>query len=673
MVSIKTIECEGLYSYKKKFSVSFDTHTIIVGPNNSGKTNLFRIIKLFTETIMDKRQLFNNEIAHSSSTAYVKLELELTTQETQHLVDFLDFYTTEKSHSETVYYGFKNPEKLSKLLQNITVKFSWKRSIEHYGSTPVIEIYIKKLGLYLFNYMWSSTLVVSTSSYDSKNNHPSKKDLHLSEFLDKISVLKDPKQGVKKLFKKEKDTYLHTSALKLSNNAKHSDYSLQTLSKLFSFCEIPQSREQEISFQRVLGQIFLNSVNYSNNASFDLTLFDTIKKLELPTSVGVFPNTENSPGYIFNETLKSQANKKSLEFTDILNDDGSNLPQFLFSLRNSQISDKRKKFEKIKEAFDDLFKSDNLSLDVILDYHREVSGYGGDEPKQLPTTPKIIIIDKNLDIQYSIQQVGSGLKEIIYLLTVSLGQTDSILLLDEPAINLHPPIIQKLLQTISKKEYNNQIIIISHLPELVEFELFDSNATLLYISKKNNSTRVHSLNSKEKIIFSENRSKLKHIINTRIFFGKCIILVEGQTEKNLFVIMGFLENKFSKFSTRDILVINIGSMCNFKKYQKYLKAFNIPYMILADLNAASLFKHQSVGKIHSDRIEGKGKIFLVADGNIEDLMKKLDKKLYESIEKKIGKSKPAIAFEFAQKLYEKNSDKLLVFQKFFELAMKKIS
>ena len=137
--------------------------------------------------------------------------------------------------------------------------------------------------------------------------------------------------------------------------------------------------------------------------------------------------------------------------------------------------------------------------------------------------------------------------------------------------------------------------------------------------------------------------------------------------------MGFLENKFSEFSTRDILVINIESMLNFKKYQKYLKAFNIPYMILADLNAASLFKHQSVGKIHSDRIEGKGKIFLVADGNIEDLMKKLDKKLYESSEKKFRNSKPAIAFEFAQKLYEKKPEKLLVFQKFFELAMKKIS
>ena len=241
MVSIKTIECEGLYSYEKKFSVSFDTHTIIVGPNNSGKTNLFRIIKLFTEIIMDKRQLLNNEITHFSSTAYVKLELELTTQETQHLVDFLDFYTTEKSHSETVYYGFKNPEKLSKLLQNITVKFFWKKSIEYYGSKPVIEIYIKKLGLYLFNYMWSTTLVVSTSSYDDRNNHPSKRDPDLSKFLDKISGLKNPKQVVKKLLEKEKDTYLHTSALRLSDNAKHSDYSLQTLSKLFSFCDIPQS------------------------------------------------------------------------------------------------------------------------------------------------------------------------------------------------------------------------------------------------------------------------------------------------------------------------------------------------------------------------------------------------------------------------------------------------
>ena len=109
MVFIKSIECEGLYSYEKKFSASFDEHTIIVGPNNSGKTNLFRIIKLFVDTISVRRTLFNYEISHSSSTAYVKLDLKLTKYETQYLVDFFSFYNHIQGTRETEFYELKNP------------------------------------------------------------------------------------------------------------------------------------------------------------------------------------------------------------------------------------------------------------------------------------------------------------------------------------------------------------------------------------------------------------------------------------------------------------------------------------------------------------------------------------------------------------------------------------
>ena len=44
---IREIEANNLYSFKHKTSIQFDSKSkILVGPNNSGKSNVFRLLKL---------------------------------------------------------------------------------------------------------------------------------------------------------------------------------------------------------------------------------------------------------------------------------------------------------------------------------------------------------------------------------------------------------------------------------------------------------------------------------------------------------------------------------------------------------------------------------------------------------------------------------------------------
>ena len=67
-------------------------------------------------------------------------------------------------------------------------------------------------------------------------------------------------------------------------------------------------------------------------------------------------------GNDFNDVLEGRALEKITEFNDTLNSDGSNLIQFLFSLKNFPKQNARTKFSKIKNEFQNMFQTSNLDL-----------------------------------------------------------------------------------------------------------------------------------------------------------------------------------------------------------------------------------------------------------------------------------------------------------------------
>ena len=46
MVKIERLRIKGLYSFKDEMNIEFDSNNLIIGHNNAGKTNIFRIFKL---------------------------------------------------------------------------------------------------------------------------------------------------------------------------------------------------------------------------------------------------------------------------------------------------------------------------------------------------------------------------------------------------------------------------------------------------------------------------------------------------------------------------------------------------------------------------------------------------------------------------------------------------
>ncbi|AIJ06322.1 hypothetical protein JH146_1480 [Methanocaldococcus bathoardescens] len=184
---------------------------------------------------------------------------------------------------------------------------------------------------------------------------------------------------------------------------------------------------------------------------------------------------------------------------------GKDLAKYLFYLKNYHW----KRFYEIKETLKLIFKQENIyDLDIFINENK---------------FPEIRIMfkeirnenkkDKDEDIEmdikiFPIENVGSGIFEVLNILAVVIGAEEKVILLDEPALHLHPKYqkkllnvlkggfsleennkeTKKLLENIKKRLEKNQVIIITHSPYFVNSELLPN--TFRFYKDKNGKTKV---------------------------------------------------------------------------------------------------------------------------------------------------------------------------------------
>jgi len=659
MVFIRSLIFAGLYSYPEEIEMSLSNRTVLVGPNNSGKSNIMRILKLLVDTFHTGKRLDESEISHIGNDPFLEVKITLSSQETQRIVDFLSFYPSG-SNRRSKFHDFKNREFLIKNLDEITIKLLWQREVHGYGSEPFLEINFEKIGLWGGWNFFGSSYPVSDKRLPRLDGFIPRTDLFLCNILENLSNEENGKNTPSKLTPVN-GSYITLENVRYSGDRITEDKERKVIQSLYEYMGYIMQNQQEIAFRSLLGVIFKRSLCHASGRISTRDIFDAAEKLR------TFDSADE-----FDKQLMSQATSLSLTYTDELQSDGSNLSQYLFHLMVSKSLGDKEKFEDIKKAFNEILKADELSIDVSLDYatlQRPVVFAGGKEP-QTPKKPTILITDKKLGKRLPLSQVGAGLAEIIYLLTASYGMKNSIILLDEPSVNLHPPLMKSLMRYIQKPENENQFIIITHSVELAQYELFESNADIMYVRKSNQVSTIISLKDKVREWFEANRSRFRHQIDSRVFFGRCVILTEGESDKNLLGIATFLSSQDPSLDleSNDIVITSVGGSCNFDKYRKLLDGFQIPYVILADSDTRRMFPNS--GKITKEGISSSDNIFLIDNGDLEQFMKDIDIDVYTNAEKEFKGSKPLIAHEFTKKISVKNPDGLKPIKLFLQHSVK---
>ena len=261
-------------------------------------------------------------------------------------------------------------------------------------------------------------------------------------------------------------------------------------------------------------------------------------------------------------------------------------------------------------------------------------------------------------------QIGTGALQVLYLLAAAHGIRESVVLLDEPGINLHPEMLQAMMGTVGAGETASQFLIITHSPELLGHELFDRGSDLIYVRKKSGS-EVLALSDDggagER--WRQERKNLKHQIDVRVFFANLVILVEGRSDQ--IMLAEVAEHKAREDTKYDLARKNISTVMvdgkdNFEKYMELLGAYDIPYVILADRDDGNakhedLFEGMETADFPSDCGSSIGANIVLMKGKLEELMESMDERAYKAAKRR---NKVSTTIRFCRAVLQENPERM---------------
>ena len=228
--------------------------------------------------------------------------------------------------------------------------------------------------------------------------------------------------------------------------------------------------------------------------------------------------------------------------------DLASLPLRLFALKNGD-QDDRRAFEEIQRMFEALAPGRAMeirfaatapqpettvpvvqsALSPLAEAFEGTSGLGSSGESTPGAAVTVLVLDDR-GRELPVVQVGAGTWEALALaeaLTVSEHRT---VILDEPALNLHPT-WQHILRT-SFRQFPGQLILVTHSAELVPMGDEKEISRVIRLDSAGGATRAHRLPSD---IDAQTAAKIVRVFTLSadaraLLFASGAVLVEGETE-----------------------------------------------------------------------------------------------------------------------------------------------
>jgi len=575
-MKIRSLQIKNLYSYRDtKFN--FGDYNVIVGRNASGKTNLIRILKLLLSHTWFQGVSVANYLrfnTHLGST--IRVELEFSKNEIKLLLDSIVKRDTSLEEFDSYYEDYKSASLI----------IYWKPTFDPAGVTPdFIAIWFRGGIILYFDQNTSKTSIICEKMLPKELSEEEDKMLellskHTSKDLESLKGLVLPIIGEP-----------FTSKFRL--NVDYLEEMFRKINKLFREEHILKiSIDDTIPFHDRNKQYVINAISeiYGNATTF---------------------NPSASFWVLFTSILKN-----NLCFVSEHRPSFEQLAKDLFNLKNT--GPLIENYEELKKSFREVFPS--VDFDIC---ERE-------ETTQTTTKREKYVIIKEGSNRIRLEDSASGYFEALYILSLISDKKYSILILDEPALHLHPQKITLLGRELMNMK-RNQTIIVTHSPYFIDFDLLQgiTSKKLIYVKK----------NGESKAVISESPSSMqRHEFRPEVFFANCVCLVEGPTDRA--VVLATSELKDNVLDKNDVVVVDIGSKNNFQKWFDLLNAYSIPFVALGDRDA-SFNESDRVLKLEKeleDELEKLGwKGGKPSSNEAYDFIKNLEDKKTELFKSKIGK------------------------------------
>lgn len=523
-MKFESIKIENMLSFDK-CEFRFKDYNVIVGPNNTGKTNLLRILKtvILSDDLsglqipeqmkLDRSKKSKIEIAVEMSNEEVKLLLECITDKSIRLQEF-----DEELKCMTMILNWTDLVREAVIPNNIIFCF---------GNGMTVTMSFDKMIMFNWRHL----------SEDRDQFLKSLECLEYDQIHDKIKErLEDcPKNGV------------------LTDRVIDSE----AVNSMFTY----QSRN---CYAQLPSGIKYKSENPTPHAS------------ELRNYLGY----ERGYNTISLSRLVSHMLERSFTYVEEIRPDYQQLTSDLFQLKMSN----ENAYKLVQETFEKIFQKTKMKVEQS-DEHEGSKNIWIMEGEQ----------------KFKIKESASGHFAIIHILYNILDKQNKVIMLDEPEVHFHPVKIrlmgQELLNLI--KSSQNQVIVISHSSEFVDFRLLDPAypSSLISVAKK----EMLSVVSQPRDL---DISLGPHLFKPEIFFGSMVFLVEGADDE--FAMRAISDSLDGMFDRYGIVLVNCWGHSPIDPYTELLDAYSIQYTGLADKEYSG--NSSSIVKLDEDLEAELGKV-----------------------------------------------------------------
>ena len=299
------------------------------------------------------------------------------------------------------------------------------------------------------------------------------KDLELSfrkdnEILDVIVLAGVNGSGKTTILESIKDFFNNKNVN--YNEPEKSNVNLDIFFEDFEKKNIEEAEKYSDNFKHGLWEFFntLRSYDYYRKNSNDYYQNQIAKRFDIPPKI-IYVPAENKFEEIqtYSTTLS-----REYEFINIINSNViKDIPSYIATRRNYLATIEEDLT--MKEITNKVINEINGIFD-ILELDVKLKGFSKDE-KTMP------IFENSAGEEFHINDLSSGEKQL-FLRTLSIKMLEpknSIILIDEPELSLHPKWHQRIIEVYKKIGENNQIIIATHSPHILG-SVSNENIFILY-------------------------------------------------------------------------------------------------------------------------------------------------------------------------------------------------
>ncbi len=378
-------------------------------------------------------------------------------------------------------------------------------------------------------------------------------------------------------------------------------------------------------------------------------------------------------------------------------DDAGDLPLELYRRRVSYTPEDRQAFAAVQSLFRELTGKD---LDITAKVMTVPSGGPtpfthqmallppGDESHPIEGTPEHqLMVQPVVSVpggQVPVELAGAGVWEALVACSMAVRVPGRVVLLDEPAVNMHPTWQRRLLAHLSGLD---QVILVTHSPFLVPGDKVDDLSRITRLSMEaGESRRAHLREAAPDEWKNRWRQLMAGSAEARAaLFAQGVVLLEGDTELGAF---GYwfsdelvVQERRRAYDALNLQLLVVGADTSFGAHVSYLNAFEIPWVIICDgpvlsperrqsllvqLQGADVILGSTPGKTHpfsdwKDFWQRNG-VFTVAEcfggvkddkdksGEIEAFFARIDADLWQDAYGRYANSKVRAGYSFAERV-----------------------